>query len=260
MTLALAQPTIGDLLRTWRQRRRFSQLALACEAEISQRHLSFIESGRAMPSRDMVLRLCDYLDIPLRDRNALLLAAGFAPNFAERKFDDPSLSAVRAAVEAVLTGHEPYPALALDLRWNLLTANRAALAIMADLPPDLLVPPINVVRLSLHPRGLAPAIVNLGEWRAHIRERLRRQYQTTADPAILALLQEIGPPESHAASPPDLVVVPLQLRRGDQVLSFFSTTTVFGTPLDVTVSELILEAFYPADPATGAAMRALAAG
>jgi transcriptional regulator with XRE-family HTH domain len=251
--------TAGNLVRVWRERRRLSQLALAAEAEISQRHLSFIESGRATPSRSMVLRLAEHLEVPLRDRNALLLSAGYAPHYPERGLDDPALAAARAAVERVLAAHEPYPALAIDRRWNVAAANPAAARLLAPIDPDLARPPVNVIRASLHPRGLATRIVNLCAWRAHLLERLRRQASLTRDPEIVALLAEVsaypGPQAAAPNDPADEIVVPLRLRTHDGVLSMLSTVTVFGTPVEVTLSELSIEAFYPADPATARILR-----
>ncbi|MDP3255639.1 MAG: helix-turn-helix transcriptional regulator [Bosea sp. (in: a-proteobacteria)] len=258
---------IGPLIRDWRQQRRLSQLDLALEAEISQKHLSFVESGRSQPSRDMVLLLAEHLGVPLRERNALLLAAGYAPVYLERALEDPALQAARAAVDLVLTGHEPYPALAVDRHWTLLATNAAVaplLALVGD--ADLLRPPVNVLRLALHPGGLAGATVNLGEWRAHLLARLRQQVRIAADPALADLLAELltypAPPTAAAdhALPADgaAIAVPLRLRVGEAVLSFISTTTVFGTPVDITLSELALETFFPADDMTAAALRALA--
>ncbi len=261
-------PPVGALIRDWRQLRRLSQLDLALDAEISQKHLSFIESGRAQPSRDMVLLLAQTLSVPLRERNALLLAAGFAPVYGERSLDDPGLATARAAIDLVLKGHEPYPALAVDRHWTLLAANAAVpplLGLASD--PKLLRGPVNVLRLSLHPGGLAPAIVNLPEWRHHILARLRQQIRATADPVLAALLEELSAypaPETPATrkgngkaaepEPEPGIVVPLQLRLGEAVLSFFSTTTVFGTPVDITLSELAIEAFFPANDATRVAL------
>jgi transcriptional regulator with XRE-family HTH domain len=184
-------PSVGEHLRQWRQRRRMSQLDLACEAEISTRHLSFLETGRARPSREMVLQLSETLEIPLRERNVLLVAAGFAPNFPERQLDDEALAPARRAMELVLKGHEPYPALALDRRWTMVAANAAVAPLMDGVDPMLLHGPVNVLRLSLHPAGLAPRIANLAEWRRHLLERLRRQTELTADPALAALMEEL---------------------------------------------------------------------
>lgn len=257
-----AQP-VGDLIRTWRQRRRLSQLDLACEAEISTRHLSFLETGRAKPSRDMVLHLAERLDVPLRERNLLLVAAGFAPVFRERDFKDATSDPARRAVDLILKGHEPYPALAVDRHWNLVAANEAVQRLMVVSDPALLTPPINVLRISLHPGGIAPRIANLAEWRAHILERLRRQIELTADPVLGALMEELrgysAPRLATGAVPKfDLgdIVVPFRLITDAGMLSFFSTTTVFGTPLDITLSELALETFYPADSETQAALQA----
>jgi transcriptional regulator with XRE-family HTH domain len=265
--MSRANASIGDLVRAWREQRHLSQLALASEAEISQKHLSFIESGRSAPSREMVLRLADQLDVPLRERNALLLAAGFAPVFRDRPLGDPALARARAALDLVLKAHEPYPALTVDRHWTLVAANAAARRFMALVDPALLEPPVNVMRLSLHPRGLAPLTANPGEWRAHLLERLRRQYRMTRDGAIDALLREVsaypwhvdGASDARAKVHPDDIAVPFRLRTTSGILSFLSTVTVFGTPVEITLSELSLEAFYPADEATAEAIR-LAAG
>jgi transcriptional regulator with XRE-family HTH domain len=256
--------SIGDLLREWRQRRHLSQLALACVAEISPRHLSFVETGRAQPSREMVLRLAERLDVPLRDRNALLMAAGFAPVYRERPLDDPALAAARSAIDIVLAGHEPYPALAIDRHWHLVASNRALMPLLTGVARHLLAPPVNVLRLSLHPEGVLPRIVNAGEWRAHILERLRRQVGSTGDATLRSLLDELrrypAPAEDARTSAfePGGVLVPLTIRTAAGDLSFVSTTTVFGTPMDVTLSELAIESFFPADPATADRLRQLA--
>jgi len=262
MTQAAA--SVGGLVRAWRAQRQLSQLALATEAEISQKHLSFIESGRSAPSREMVLHLADHLDVPLRERNAMLLAAGYAPIYRERALDDPALGRARAAVERVLQAHEPYPALTIDRHWTMISANAAVAPLVAGVDPQLLKPPVNVMRLSLHPRGLAPLIVNLGEWRAHLMDRLRRQLRLTRDPVIDALVKELGgylgaarDGDRQTQNHQDEIAVPLRLRTHAGVLSFFSTITVFGTPVEITLSELSLEAFYPADEATAAAMQAM---
>ena len=260
----VSEATIGAALRRWRQRRHLSQLDLACEAEISARHLSFVETGRATPSREMVLHLAEQLDVPLRERNALLVAAGYAPVFSERPLGDPALEAARKAVELVLHGHEPYPAIAVDRRWTLIAANATAMRLMGSVDASLLQPPVNVVRVSLHPSGLAPTIVNLAEWRAHVVTRLRRQIDLTADAALEELLAEIraypaGGAATIANDPYGGVIIPLRLSSRAGVLSFLSTTTVFGTPVDITLSELAVEAFFPADRATADALRAAAA-
>lgn len=254
----------GSLIRSWREQRGLTQLALACEANISQKHLSFIESGRAAPSRDMVLHLAEHLDIPLRERNTLLLMAGYAPIFRDRPITDPALERARAAIERVLKAHEPYPALTVDRHWTIVSANSAVAGLLTGVDPALLNPPINVMRLSLHPRGLAPLIVNLAEWRRHLLDRLRRQFRMTHDPAIEALLKELsafpgGTGESALRSGNETfeeIVVPLRLRTHAGVLSLLSTITVFGTPVEITLSELSVEAFYPADEATAEILRA----
>jgi transcriptional regulator with XRE-family HTH domain len=252
---------VGVQLRDWRQRRRRSQLDLALDAEISPRHLSFLETGRSRPSRDMVLRLAEKLDVPLREQNELLVAAGFAPVFPERPLDDPTLEAARRAIDLVLKGHEPYPALAVDRHWTLVAANAAVAPFLEGTDRSLHEPPVNVLRLSLHPGGLAPRIVNIVEWRSHLFERLRRQIDLTADGRLIELLEELraypAPAESEsrqAAVDYASVVVPFRLRTEAGELAFFSTTTVFGTPIDITLSELAIEAFFPADAATASAM------
>jgi transcriptional regulator with XRE-family HTH domain len=261
---ANAQPVqIGEYLREWRQRRRLSQLDLASDAEISARHLSFMETGRSSPSRDMVLRLAERLEVPLRERNVMLVAAGFAPAFPQRQLDDPALQAARAAVDLVLKAHEPNPALAIDRHWNLVAANRMVAPLLDGVPARLLQQPLNVMRLSFHPEGLAPRTVNLAEWCMHLLERLQRQCETTADPVLIALYDELKSYPIPARRTPrsalsDSVAVPFQMRLGDDVLSFISTTMVFGTPVDITLSELAIETFFPADEATATKMRAMA--
>lgn len=264
--MSAAAHAVGDHIREWRQRRRLSQMDLALEADISTRHLSFVETGRAQPSRDMVLKLADQLDIPLRERNVILVAAGFAPVFPQRSLDDPALADARRAVEIILKGHEPHPAMAVDRHWNLVSANRMIGPLMAGADPQLLTAPINVLRLSFHPKGLAPQIVNLHEWRAHVLERLRRQVELTADAALNDLLTKLkaypitgGQPPRKAGDDYGGVAIPFQLNTPAGMLSFFTTTTVFGTPVDVTLQELTLETFFPADAATAKAMQGLAA-
>jgi len=261
MTTSVRQRPVGELLRRWREHRRLSQLALALDAEISTRHLSFVETGRAQPSREMVLRLAEQLDVPLRERNSLLLAAGYAPVYAESGLDAVPMAAVRAAIRQLLTAHEPYPAVVVDRAWDLVDASASVALFTAGVRPELLRPPANVLRLSLHPEGLAPRIVNLGEWRAHLLGRLRRQVAATADAGLAALYDELraypceeSGLEIELPGPGD-VVVPLRVRHADAELAFFSTVATFGTPLDVTVSELMIESFYPADAETAAVLR-----
>lgn len=259
-----AQRPVGELLRAWRERRRLSQLELALDAEISTRHLSFVETGRATPSREMILRLAEQLDVPLRERNTLLLAAGYAPVYSEVPLDAPELAAVRAAVRQVLAGHEPYPAIVVDRRWCLVDANASVALFTEGLPPALLAPPANVLRASLHPEGLARRIVNLGEWRAHLLGRLRRQIGLTADVELAALHEELrgypcGQPEPDLELPgPGHVAVPLRLRHDGRELAFISLVAAFGTPVDITVAELAIESFFPADAETATFLRARA--
>jgi transcriptional regulator with XRE-family HTH domain len=255
---------VGELLRHWRQCRRLSQLDLACEAEISTRHLSFLETGRARPSREMLLRLAEWLDVPLRERNILLLAAGYAPVFPERPLADPSMEAAHRTIQRLLTGHEPYPALAVDRHWTLVMANAAVHRMLTDVEETaLLQPPVNVLRVSLHPQGLAPRIANLGQWRSHLLARLHRQIEVSGDAALAALFEELRAypaPKHTPEAEHDFagIAVPMQLRTPAGTLSFISTTTVFGTPVDLTLAELALETFFPADEATADALRRLA--
>src|ERR1700760_1999806 len=253
---------IGDHLREWRQRRHLSQLDLAGDADISARHLSFVETGRAAPSREMVLKLAERLDVPLRERNVLLIAAGFAPAFPQRALDDPALKSARQAIDLVLKANEPNPALAYDRHWNLVSANRMVAPLLDGVPERLLGQPFNVLRLAFHPEGLAPRTVNLAEWCAHLLERLHRQCEATADPELLRLYDDLRAFKIPARSAPittDSVAVPFKMRYEGEVLSFISTTMVFGTPVDITLSELALETFFPADELTAARMRSIAA-
>lgn len=255
---------VGDLLREWRQHRRRSQLDVALDAGVSTRHISFVETGRSVPSREMLLHLAEHLDIPLRERNALLVSAGYAPVYSQTSLDDPSMRVVREAVDLVLAGHEPYPALAVDRHWTLVTANRATGILLTGIAPELLEPPVNVLRVSLHPSGLAPRIVNLAEWRHHVLERLRHEIDATADPELATLFEELRglPGDDSGASASATasfqryggLVVPVRVQSDAGVLSFFSTTTIFGTAMDVTLSELTIESFYPADEATARAL------
>jgi transcriptional regulator with XRE-family HTH domain len=242
-----------------------SQLDLACDAEISTSQLSFLETGRARPSRQMILHLADCLDIPLRERNTLLHAAGCSSLFAARAFDEPALAMVRRTIEVVLAAHDPNPALAVDRHWTMLAANRAVAGLVAGAEPSLLRPPVNVLRLWLHPAGLASRIVNLTQWRGHVIARLRRQIDISGDPVLVDLLEEIrdypSPRGTEAASQEQeqgMIAIPFQLATIDGVLSFFSTTTLFDAPVDITVSELAIEAFLPADLETIELMRRIA--
>lgn len=261
-------PSFGSQLQSWRRKRRFSQLDLALEAGISQRHLSFVETGRAMPSREMVLHLADHLDVPPRERNALLVAAGFAPILRDRGLDHPDLAAARRAVDVILKGHAPNPALAVDRHWTLVAANEGVAPLLAGVANSLLGPTANVLRLSLHPEGLAARIRNFREWREHILNRLARQIEAVPDPVLVALLEELrGYPIPAAARPPTPaanlysgLVVPLELAvHAGATLRLISTTTVFGTALDIGLSELAIESFFPADEETAQTLTALRA-
>jgi transcriptional regulator with XRE-family HTH domain len=255
---------VGELLRGWRQRRRLSQLDLSVEAEVSARHLSFVETGRSKPSRELVLHLAEHLDVPLRERNSLLLAAGYAPAYHERSLEDADMDPVRAALDLILTGHEPYPAVIVDRRWDLVAANSAALSLFTEgVAPALLEPPINVYRLGLHPDGLAPRVRNLAEYSTHLLTRLQREVALAGDPGLAALLEEVRgypglthPSPAATVEPASMLFLPMCFVGPDGVeLSFFSTLATFGTALDITVAELSIEAFFPADTATQAALQ-----
>ncbi len=254
---------VGTMLRDWRSRRRLSQLELALEAGVSARHLSFVETGRSRPSAEMVLHLADQLDIPLRERNQLLLAAGYAPQYGARSLDSPEMAPIRDALGHVLAGHEPYPAIAVDHGWNLVASNAALGVLLDGVAPELLQPPVNCMRLALHPDGLAPRILNLREWRGHLLHRLAREIALTGDQELIELREELlgyGDPPTPPA--PELpagsgdVMVMLRLAGNDCDLAFFSTVTTFGTAVDITVSELSIEAFFPADAETAEVLRA----
>jgi transcriptional regulator with XRE-family HTH domain len=249
---------VGRLLRDWRERRRLTQLDLALRAEVSARHLSFVETGRSRPTSQMILRLAQHLEVPLRERNVLLLSGGYAPEYPANGLADPPMSAVNDAIEHVLRAHEPFPAVVIDARWELVAANDAVPLLTEGAVAALLEPPVNVLRLSLHPEGMAPRIINLPEWRAHLLDRLDRDVASTADPALIELRAELATyPCPPPASRPDTraILVPMRLRVQDATLSLFSTTTVFGTPRDVTLSELAIESFYPADAPTAAFLK-----
>jgi transcriptional regulator with XRE-family HTH domain len=264
MATVSSQPSIGPLLREWRERRRLSQLELALDAGISTRHLSFVETGRSRPGREMLLRVLEQLEVPFREQNRLLLASGHAPAFPERSLEDPELLPVRAAVDQILTRHEPYPAVVVDRAWNLVAANSAMRDLTEEvvIDPALLGPPVNIMRLGFHPRGLAPLIVNLGQWRAHFCQRLERQLAVTGDPDLAALLEEVaGYPipgdEPDPAPDPEAreMLGPVRFRApGGGELSFFGMFATFDTPFEVTSSELAMELLFPADQATAEAL------
>lgn len=254
---------VGPLLREWRERRRLSQLDLALQAGVSSRHVSFLETGRARPSRGMVLRLAEELDVPMRERNALLLAAGYAPVYAQTPLSAPAMGPVLDALGRVLRGHDPYPALVADGGWDIVARNASFALFTEGVAAALLEPPVNALRLVLHPEGMAPRIANLGVWRAKLLTRLRRR--AAADPALRPLYEELlGYPcdqEEPEVDVPGLgdICTPLQLRHGEDELSFFATLATFGTPRDVTVAELVIESFFPADARTAEAARRIAA-
>lgn len=258
-----AGPRVGDLLRGWRQRRRLSQLDLASEATVSARHLSFVETGRSQPSRELVLHLAEHLDVPLRERNSLLLAAGYAPRYQQTPLEADEMAPVREALDTILAGHHPFPAFVVDRHWDLVSANAAALTILTEgISDELLAPPANVLRASLHPHGLAPRIVNLPQYAAHVVDRVRREADLYADPALIELHDELCgyPGVAGSPEPADTVsrlFVPLVLRVDGGELAFFSTVATFGTARDVTMEELVIESFFPADEATSTALRAV---
>jgi transcriptional regulator with XRE-family HTH domain len=246
----------GELLREWRNRRRMSQLDLALEAGVSARHLSFVETGRSAPSREMVLTLAEHLEVPLREQNALLLAAGYAPGYSETPLDTEEMSPVRHALDAILAGHEPYPAVIVDRQWEIVSSNAPAAVLLEGVSEELVSPPANALRITLHPDGMAPRILNFPEWSGHLLTRLRRQALLSQDPALAELERELlGYPgveqSSGLAEPEEMLFVPLRLRLPNgTVLSMFSTIATFGTALDITLEELSIESFFPADDGT----------
>lgn len=259
-------PSIGQLIREWRQRRRLSQLELASDAAISTKHVSFLETGRAMPDRDMVLHLAELLSIPLREQNLMLRAAGFDPSYQERSLDDPAFRVTRQSIELMLRIHEPNPAVAVDRHWTMVAANRVLAKLTAGVDPLLLSPPVNIIRLQLHPAGLAPRIINLAEWRQHLIARLQQQIEATGDPVLVNLVAEVSgyplPAERRRRTGPrdfESLAMPLRLATLHGPLALFSTTTVFGRPNDITLAELAIEALVPADGATATIMRQIVA-
>jgi transcriptional regulator with XRE-family HTH domain len=255
---------VGALLRAWREHRRVSQLELALRAGSSARHISFVETGRARPSEEMVLRLAEHLDVPVRERNALLLAAGYAPRYPETPLGDPGLDALREGLDRLLQGYEPYPALVLDARYDVVAANRGIAMLLEGVSPDLLTPRPNAMRLTLHPQGLAPRIRNLREWRGHLLDQMSRQIALHRSGVLRELYEEVAaypvPREAEAveAGPPaPYFALPLWIEHEGQVLGFVSSVSTFNTPMDVTVAELAVETFLPADPATAKYLQAL---
>ncbi|MFB6949594.1 helix-turn-helix domain-containing protein [Streptomyces niveus] len=266
MTSRTTGTGVGPLLRGWREQRRISQLDLALRADSSARHISFVETGRSRPSEAMILRLSEHLDIPVRERNGLLLAAGYAPRFTETALDDPSMAVVREALERLLRGYEPYPALVVDGTYTLVAANRGLALIMEGVPEHLLAPPVNAMRVILHPEGAARRIRNFRQWRGHLLDQMERQIALARSDALRALYEEVAaypPPEGvddgldetedaedTAAFALGNFALPLRIEHGGQVLTFLSSISTFNTPMDVTVAELAIETFLPADPAT----------
>ncbi|SHH75472.1 helix-turn-helix domain-containing protein [Streptomyces sp. 3214.6] len=254
---ASADPGIGPLLRAWRERRRLSQLELALRADSSARHISFVETGRSRPSEKMLLRLAEHLDVPVRERNALLLAAGYAPHYPQTPLDDPALDALRAGLDRLIQGYEPYPALVMDARYDVVAANRGITMLLDGVPESLLTAPLNAMRLTLHPQGLAPRIRNLREWRGHLLAQMERQIALYRSAPLRELYEEVaaypvpeGAPAEAPAEPVPYFALPMRIEHEGRVLSFISSVSTFNTPMDVTVAELAIETFLPADPAT----------
>ncbi|MFF4549394.1 helix-turn-helix domain-containing protein [Streptomyces sp. NPDC001406] len=255
---------VGPLLRAWRERRRVSQLELALRADSSARHISFIETGRSRPSEEMVLRLAEHLDVPVRERNALLLAAGYAPHYPETPLDDPALDALRDGMEQLIRGYEPYPALVVDATYTVVAANRGIAMLLDGVPEALMTPAPNAMRLTLHPEGLAPRIRNLREWRGHLLAQMERQIALHRSDALRELYEEVaaypvpeGTPEDQPAEPAAYFALPMRIEHEGRILSFVSSISTFNTPMDVTVAELAIETFLPADPATAKYLHAL---
>ncbi|MFB7251970.1 helix-turn-helix domain-containing protein [Microbacterium sp. NPDC056234] len=258
MTITNTAPdTVGHLLRGWRERRRMTQLQLAVDAAISTRHLSFVETGRSRPTPEMIDRLADTLEVPLRERNALFLSAGYAPHYAQHDLQAPELRAVADAFRTLLDAHMPHPALVLDRWWDVVDRNAATDVLLDGCAPELLEPPVNAIRISLHPDGLAPRIRNLSQWRAFLLTQVRHRLERTADPRLQELLDEVEsyPSEPRTDAATSDVIVPLRLRVGNEELSFFSITASVLSAVDATIEDLHIEAFYPADSATTAAIR-----
>lgn len=258
---------VGPLLRGWRERRRLSQLELALRADSSARHISFVETGRSRPSEEMILKLAEHLDVPMRDRNALLLAAGYAPRYAETTLDDPSMSALREGITRLLEGYEPYPALVVDAAYNVVAANRGIMALLDGVPEHLLTTPLNAMRIALHPEGLASRLLNYHEWRGHLLHQMERQIALARYEPLRAVYEEVvaypapegvGPEDRTEPEPYAHFALPMVVEHGGQVLSFVSSIATFNTPMDVTVAELAIETLLPADPATAKYLRTLA--
>ncbi|MEV5986876.1 helix-turn-helix transcriptional regulator [Streptomyces sp. NPDC052051] len=253
-----SEPAIGPLLRRWREQRRLSQLELALRADSSARHISFIETGRSRPSEEMVLRLAEHLDVPVRDRNALLLSAGYAPHYSETPLTDPSMGTLRTAMERLIKGYEPYPALVVDALYNVVAANRGIMMFLEGVPKHMLAAPLNVMRLSLHPQGLAPRILNLREWRHHLLAQMDRQIALQRSSELRALYEEVAAypvpdadrTDAELDEPVAYFALPMRIAHDGHVLSFISSISTFNTPMDVTVAELAIETFLPADSAT----------
>ncbi|WP_406302121.1 helix-turn-helix transcriptional regulator [Streptomyces sp. NBC_00879] len=259
MTTVASDTGVGPLLRGWRDRRRISQLELALRADSSARHISFVETGRSRPSEEMILRLAEHLEVPVRERNALLLAAGYAPRFTETPLDDPSMGALREGIERLLRGYEPYPAIVVDGSYTVVAANRGIAMLLEGLPEHLLTPPLNAMRITLHPEGLAPRIRNLREWRGHLLAQMERQIALARSESLRALYDEVAAyplpagsdaEERQEPAPAPYFALPLQIEHEGRVLSFVSSISTFNTPMDVTVAELAIETLLPADPAT----------
>ncbi|MFB9514098.1 helix-turn-helix domain-containing protein [Streptomyces purpureus] len=267
MTTVAGDNGVGPLLRGWRVRRRLSQLELALRADSSARHISFVETGRSRPSEEMILKLAEHLEVPVRERNALLLAAGYAPRYTESSLDDPSLETLRDGIETLLQGYDPYPAIVVDGSYTVVAANRAIGMLLSGLPEHLLTPPLNAMRITLHPEGLAPRIRNLREWRGHLLAQMERQIGLARSEPLRALYDEVAayplpetggdPDDREDPVPFPYFALPLRIEHDGQVLSFVSSISTFNTPMDVTVAELAIETLLPADQATVAYLRSV---
>jgi transcriptional regulator with XRE-family HTH domain len=264
----MTNAAVGELVRDWRTRRRRSQLDLSIDVGVSTRHLSFVETGRSRPSPELILAIAHHLEVPLRDRNTMLLAGGYAPRYTQRSLDDASMKSVRASIQRLLDAHDPYPGVAIDRAWNVVVANQAGMALSSGLPAHLAGPPMNIYRVSLHPDGMAARTTNFTEWAGQMLAQLRRAVRLTADPDLIALerevlaypnIEQIAPMIAAQATEDPVLLVPFRVSTPLGEVAMFTTLTTFGTPRDVTLEELVVELFFPADESSAAKLRDLAA-